>query len=104
MPAMPLRSLASLLLTAASLAGCVSHAPEKYRLAPDSSSTMFALAPIGDDGTSNPLGLLDAERNGYPARPSQVAAYRDELVGPIAAFEALGGGQTLADRTDSAQP
>jgi hypothetical protein len=62
-------------------------------------------ALIGYDSvTPNDLGLLDAERNGHPAQLSQVDADRDQLVGPIAALEALGGGQMLAARTDSAHP
>ena len=36
------------------------------------------------------LHLLDAERNLYQAQLEQVGAYRDQLVGQVAAFKALG--------------
>lgn len=38
------------------------------------------------------LDLLDAERNLYQAQLQQVGAYRDQLIGQVAAFKALGGG------------
>jgi multidrug efflux system outer membrane protein len=38
------------------------------------------------------LDLLDAERNLYQAQLQQVGAVRDQLVGQVAAFKALGGG------------
>lgn len=38
------------------------------------------------------LDLLDAERNAFQAQLSEVDAYRDRLIGQVAAFKALGGG------------
>lgn len=38
------------------------------------------------------LDLLDAERNLYNAQLQQVSAYRDQLIGQVSAFRALGGG------------
>jgi outer membrane protein, multidrug efflux system len=38
------------------------------------------------------LDLLDAERNLYQAQLQQVGAYRNQLIGQVAAFKALGGG------------
>jgi multidrug efflux system outer membrane protein len=38
------------------------------------------------------LDLLDAERNLYQAQLQHVTAYRDQLIGQVAAFKALGGG------------
>jgi outer membrane protein, multidrug efflux system len=43
-------------------------------------------------GALNTIDLLDAERNWYQAQLQQVGAYRDQLVGQVAAFKALGGG------------
>ena len=43
-------------------------------------------------GALSYLDLLDAERNLYQAQLDQVGAYRDQLVGQVAAFKALGGG------------
>jgi multidrug efflux system outer membrane protein len=43
-------------------------------------------------GALSYLDLLDAERNLYQAQLEQVGAYRDQLVGQVAAFKALGGG------------
>lgn len=43
-------------------------------------------------GALNTIDLLDAERNWYQAQLQQVSAYRDQLVGQVAAFKALGGG------------
>jgi multidrug efflux system outer membrane protein len=45
-----------------------------------------------DNGALNYLDLLDAERNWYQAQLDQVSAYREQLVGQVAAFKALGGG------------
>jgi multidrug efflux system outer membrane protein len=43
-------------------------------------------------GALSYLDLLDAERNLYQAQLQQVGAYRDQLIGQVAAFKALGGG------------
>jgi multidrug efflux system outer membrane protein len=43
-------------------------------------------------GAISYLDLLDAERNLYQAQLEQVGAYRDQLIGQVAAFKALGGG------------
>ena len=43
-------------------------------------------------GALSYLDVLDAERNWYQAQLDQVSAYRDQLVGQVAAFKALGGG------------
>jgi multidrug efflux system outer membrane protein len=43
-------------------------------------------------GALSSLDLLDAERNLYQAQLQQVGAYRDRLVGQVAAYKALGGG------------
>jgi multidrug efflux system outer membrane protein len=43
-------------------------------------------------GALNTIDLIDAERNWYQAQLQQVSAYRDQLVGQVAAFKALGGG------------
>jgi multidrug efflux system outer membrane protein len=56
-----------------------------------------------DAGALNYLDLLDAERNLYQAQLQKVTATRDQLVGQVAAFKALGGGyapqpQTLAQK------
>lgn len=45
-------------------------------------------------GAASYLDLLDAERNLYQAQLDQVSAYRDQRIGQIAAFKALGGGYT----------
>jgi outer membrane protein, multidrug efflux system len=45
-------------------------------------------------GALSYLDLLDAERNWYQAQLDHVAAYRDQLVGQVAAFKALGGGHS----------
>jgi multidrug efflux system outer membrane protein len=56
------------------------------------------LARLGfDHGAMNYLDLLDAERNWYQAQLDQVSAYRDQLVGQVAAFKALGGGYGRGD-------
>ena len=47
-----------------------------------------------DAGALGYLDLLDAERNWHQAQLDQVGAYRDRLVGQVAAFKALGGGYT----------
>jgi multidrug efflux system outer membrane protein len=43
-------------------------------------------------GATSYLDLLDAERNLYQAQLEQVGAHRDQLIGQVAAFKALGGG------------
>ena len=43
-------------------------------------------------GALSYLDLLDAERNLYQAQLQQVGAYRDQLIGQVSAFKALGGG------------
>lgn len=43
-------------------------------------------------GALNTIDLIDAERNFYQAQLQQVSAYRDQLVGQVSAFKALGGG------------
>jgi multidrug efflux system outer membrane protein len=43
-------------------------------------------------GALSYLDVLDAERNWYQAQLDHVSAYRDQLVGQVAAFKALGGG------------
>jgi outer membrane protein, multidrug efflux system len=43
-------------------------------------------------GALTSLDLLDAERNAFQAQLDEVGAYRDRLVGQVAAFKALGGG------------
>lgn len=45
-------------------------------------------------GALGNLDVLDAERNLYQAQLEQVGAYRDRLIGQVAAFKALGGGYT----------
>lgn len=53
------------------------------------------IAQLGfDNGALNYLDLLDADRNWYQAQLDQVSAYKEQLVGQIAAFKALGGGYT----------
>ena len=53
------------------------------------------LARLGyDNGAASYLDLLDAERNLYQAQLDQVSAHRDQLIGQVAAFKALGGGYT----------
>jgi multidrug efflux system outer membrane protein len=55
----------------------------------------MSLAQLGyDEGALGFLDYLDAERNWYQAQLDQVSAYRDGLIGQIAAFKALGGGYT----------
>jgi multidrug efflux system outer membrane protein len=55
------------------------------------------LAKLGyDNGAASYLDLLDAERNLYQAQLDQVSAYRDQLIGQVAAFKALGGGYATA--------
>jgi multidrug efflux system outer membrane protein len=52
-----------------------------------------ALAQRGfDNGALAYLDLLDAERNWHQSRIDHVSAYRDRLIGQVAAFKALGGG------------
>jgi multidrug efflux system outer membrane protein len=43
-------------------------------------------------GALSYLDLLDAERNLYQAQLDHVGAHRDQLIGQVAAFKALGGG------------
>jgi outer membrane protein, multidrug efflux system len=43
-------------------------------------------------GALSTLDVLDAERNLYQAQLQQIGAYRDRLIGQVAAFKALGGG------------
>jgi multidrug efflux system outer membrane protein len=62
------------------------------------------LARIGHGaGAYSYLDLLDAERNWHQAQLQQVAAYRDQLIGHVAVYKALGGGYaaapTLAQRS-----
>ena len=45
------------------------------------------------------LDLLDAERNLYAAQLEQVGAHRDQLIGQVAAFKALGGGYLNSGNT-----
>jgi multidrug efflux system outer membrane protein len=55
----------------------------------------MSLARLGyDEGALGFLDYLDAERNWYQAQLDQVSAYRDGLIGQVAAFKALGGGHT----------
>jgi multidrug efflux system outer membrane protein len=42
------------------------------------------------------LDVLDAERNLYQAQLQHVGAYRDQLIGQVAAFKALGGGYPVS--------
>ena len=51
------------------------------------------LARLGyENGVLSYLDLLDAERNWYQAQLDQVGAYRDQLIGQVGAYKALGGG------------
>lgn len=51
------------------------------------------LARLGTDaGALAQLDLLDAERNLFQAQLAEVDAYRDRLIGQVAAYKALGGG------------
>ncbi|MES2959560.1 MAG: efflux transporter outer membrane subunit [Pseudomonadota bacterium] len=51
------------------------------------------LARLGFEvGALGRLDLLDAERNHFQAQLAEVDAYRDRLIGQVAAFKALGGG------------
>ena len=60
----------------------------------------LALAQLGyDNGALGYLDYLDAERNWYQAQLDQVSAYRDGLIGQVAAFKALGGGHTTQGNT-----
>jgi multidrug efflux system outer membrane protein len=60
----------------------------------------MSLAQLGyDEGALGFLDYLDAERNWYQAQLDQVSAYRDGLVGQVAAFKALGGGYTTQGST-----
>ena len=55
------------------------------------------LAQLGfDAGAFTYLDLLDAERNWHEAQLQHVAAYRDQLIGHVAVFKALGGGYAAA--------
>lgn len=52
-----------------------------------------SLAQLGySSGAFGYLDLLDAERNSYQAQLDEVSACRDQLLGQVAAFKALGGG------------
>jgi multidrug efflux system outer membrane protein len=54
-----------------------------------------ALARRGyEAGAAAQLDVLDAERNWHQAQLDQVGAYRDQLIGQIAAYKSLGGGYT----------
>lgn len=60
----------------------------------------MSLAQLGyDEGALGFLDYLDAERNWYQAQLDQVSAYRDGLIGQVAAFKALGGGYTTQGST-----
>ena len=60
----------------------------------------LGLAQLGyDNGALGYLDYLDAERNWYQAQLDHVSAYRDGLIGQVAAFKALGGGYTNPGRT-----
>jgi len=50
-------------------------------------------------GALSYLDLLDAERNLYQAQLQQVGAYRDQLIGQVSAFKALGGGYSSPGST-----
>ncbi len=53
------------------------------------------LARLGFEvGAIGQLDLLDAERNHFQAQLAEVDAYRDRLIGQVAAFKALGGGHS----------
>ena len=56
------------------------------------------LARIGHEaGAYAQLDLLDAQRNHFQAQLAEVDAYRDRLIGQVAAFKALGGGHAGID-------
>jgi len=55
-------------------------------------------------GAFNYLDLLDAERNWHQAQLQQVAAYRDQLIGHVAVFKALGGGYAATPSLAQARP
>ena len=75
------------LAVGAALAGCaVTPSIERWARAYDLARRGHAA------GALNTIDLIDAERNWYQARLQQVGAYRDQLVGQVAAFKALGGG------------
>lgn len=46
-------------------------------------------------GALSPLDELDAERNAFSAQLAEVTAYRDRLIGQVAAYKALGGGAAV---------
>lgn len=67
------------------------HAAQQARVA--ALERARALAALGHaTGAFSYLDLLDAERSSFQAQLDEVAAYRDRLLGQVAAFKALGGG------------
>jgi len=59
------------------------------------------LARLGHEAGALPqLDALDAERNHFQAQLAEVDAYRERLLGQVAAFKALGGGHTAAPGSD----
>jgi multidrug efflux system outer membrane protein len=75
------------------------HAAQQLRVA--ALERARSLAELGyATGAFAYIDLLDAERNSYQAQLDEVTAYRDRLLGQVAAFKALGGGHAgVADRT-----
>ncbi|WP_127996253.1 efflux transporter outer membrane subunit [Piscinibacter defluvii] len=63
------------------------------------------LAGLGyASGAFGYLDLLDAERHHFQAQLDEVDAYRDRLLGQVAAFKALGGGHRGLATAAAAQP
>jgi outer membrane protein TolC len=76
---------------------------EQQRVASLERARFLAQLGVGV-GALNQIDLLDAERNAFDARLAEVTAYRDRLIGQVAAFKALGGGHAgAATSADVAQ-
>lgn len=63
------------------------------------------LARLGHEAGALPqIDALDAERNHFQAQLAEADAYRDRLLGQVAAFKALGGGHAGADAGQPGRP
>lgn len=70
-------------------------AAEQQRVAVLERSYQLAQSGVSGGALSR-LDLLDAERNSFQAQLSAADAYRERLLGQVAAFKALGGGHSGA--------
>lgn len=70
------------------------HQAERSRVAALERARALAQAGVRA-GALTQLDLLDAERNSHQAQLAEVDAYRDRLLGLVAAYKSLGGGYAI---------